>query len=323
MKKNLNLFLLVALAIGFFCSLQAGSVSLNPLKVFTDFSSKDFAIFFHLRLPRTLLALLAGGTLGLCGAAMQGYLKNPLAEPGTLGITGGATLGAVIVLYFGISSQWIFALPLGGLTGAFIAALFIFALAPSLTHVSLILAGIAFNALALALTSLLLNLAPNPFSVLEIVFWQMGSVAHRSWQDIFLILPFILIGLLMLCSTARALEVLSLGDDTAQSLGVNRKRLSIVLLLGTALSVGAVVSVCGGIGFVGLVVPHLLRPFVDHQPKKLLFSSFLGGALLLILADILVRVLPFGSELKLGVVTSFIGAPFFIFLLLKTKRFSL
>lgn len=322
MKNNkLNLILTCVLFFAFLGSLCAGSASLSVSKIINDFSSQDFAIFFHLRLPRTVLALIAGGTLALCGAAMQGYLKNPLAEPATLGITGGATLGAVIVIYFGMASSLIFALPLGGLSGALLSALLIFILAPGLTPLSLILAGIAFNAFALALTATLLNLAPNPFSILEIIFWQMGSVAHRSWEDIFLILPFLFTGLLMLNSTARDLEALSLGDETAESMGVNRKRLSLILLFALALCVGAVVSVCGGIGFVGLVVPHLLRPFVKHHPKKLLWSSFLGGALLLILADTLVRILPFGTELKLGVVTSFIGAPFFLFLLLKTKRF--
>jgi len=282
------------------------------------------AVVLDIRLPRTLLAILAGATLGLAGAALQGYLRNPLAEPAVLGVNGGAVLGAVLALYTGLSSTHLLALPLGGLAGALLSTLVIYLLAGSLSSVTiLILAGVAVNTLLFALTSLVLNLAPNPFSVLEIVFWQMGSLADRSMTHVLLAAPFVLAGWLLLLWDARALNALTLGEETAASLGISIPAVSKRLLFGTALSVGAIVSVCGSIGFVGLVVPHMLRPFAGHEPGRLLPLSLLGGAVLVLAADIAVRLFPLGAELKLGVLTSLLGAPFFLYLLFKLRRSTL
>lgn len=277
-------------------------------------------IFFELRLPRTALALLVGAALGLSGAALQGFLRNPLADAGILGVSAGGALGAVLMLYFGWFAVWAPLLPLGGLLGGGLAVLLVYMLSRRSSVTLLILAGIAVNAFASATTALLLNLAPDPYAVLEIVFWMLGSLADRSLQDLYLALPLISLGGLCLLSSGRALDALSLGEDVAVSLGVNLNRTRLLILGGTAASVGAAVAVSGVIGFVGLVVPHLLRPMVGAQPSRLLLPSALAGALLLLVADMATRLIPAQAELKLGVLTAFLGAPFFLLLLFKVKR---
>lgn len=275
----------------------------------------------ELRLPRALLGLLAGASLGLAGAAMQGLLRNPLAEPGLLGVSAGAALGAVITFYSGLSMVFALALPLGGIAGAFLSVLLLYLLAGvSSGTVTLILAGVAVNALMAAITSLALNLSSNPFASLEIIFWQMGSLADRSLDQVRLCMPLMLLGWLLLLSSGRGISALTLGEDTARSLGINMPLLRLKVVLGTALSVGPAVAVSGVIGFVGLVVPHLLRPLAGYEPKRLLLSSLLLGGCLLLLADILVRILPTATELKLGVVTALLGSPFLLLLLHRLRR---
>ena len=185
---------------------------------------------------------------------------------------------------------------------------------------SIILAGVAINAFSAALTSLVLNFAPNPYAALEIIFWIMGSLADRSMEHVQLVAPIMLLGWLLLLASGRGLDALTLGEDTAASLGIDLGYLRLKLILGTALAVGAAVAVSGAIGFVGLVVPHLLRPLVGQQPARLLPASALGGAALLLAADLLVRLLPTGPELKLGVVTALVGAPIFLLLLHRLRR---
>ncbi len=310
-----------ALVAAFLGSLYVGPMKIPLWNAFLHPSSEGAFILWDIRLPRAILGLLVGATLGLAGAAMQGFLRNPLAEPGVLGVTGGAALGAVLVFYTGLASVFSLALPLGGILGAFLSVLLLYLFAGRLANVqTLILAGVAINVIAFSGTSLVLNLTKDPYAVLDIVFWQMGSLADRSFTHVFLALPFILIGWGWLFWDRRALDALSLGEETAASLGVDLKALRLRMILGTALCVGAAVSVCGSIGFVGLVVPHLLRPFVGHEPGKLLGVSALGGAILLLLADIAVRLIPSIVELKLGVVTSLIGAPFFILLIFQMRR---
>jgi len=276
-------------------------------------------ILWEIRVPRTALALMVGFTLGVTGAALQGFLRNPLAEPGLVGASSGAALGAVAVFYFGLFGSGVVALPFGGAIGALAALAILYGLAggtPSVT--TLILAGVAINAAAGALTSLLLNLAPNPFALYEVLFWLMGSVSDRGLEHILLAAPFMIIGLAAIFATARGLDALTLGEDVAQSLGVHMKRLRYAVIGGTGLAVGAGVAVTGVIGFVGLIVPHLVRPFVGHVPSKTLLPSGLAGAAMLTLSDLLVRLLP-GQELKLGVVTALIGGPFFLMLILKRR----
>ena len=286
-----------------------------------DDSSVITLILTEVRLPRTLIALFAGASLGVCGAAMQGLLRNPLASPGLIGSSSGAAFGAVTMLYFGAASLIWFSLPLGGMAGALFATLLVYLLAGrEAGTTTLILAGIAINALALALISLLLNLAPSPYAVQEIVLWMMGSIANRSMDDFWLMAPGAIAGWLLLIGCGRSLDALTLGEETAQSMGIDLQRLRWRIFLAVALAVGSSVSITGAIGFIGLVIPHLLRPLVGFQPGRLLMASALGGASLLLAADIGVRLLPAQTELKVGVITSLIGAPFFLYLILKTRR---
>ena len=274
----------------------------------------------EIRLPRALLGLMTGAALGLSGAAMQGYLRNPLAEPGLIGVSASAALGAVLALQTGLATLFALALPLSALAGAAIAVLLILGLAgPRGGALALILAGVAISALAAALTSLVLNLSPNPFAAMEIVYWMMGSLADRSMDHVWLAAPFMLLGLAMLLSLGRSFDALTLGEDAAASMGVNLARLRLVLIGGTALAVGASVSVAGSIGFVGLVVPHVLRPLVGAQPSRLLPASALGGAAVVLAADIAVRLIAPDQDLKLGVLTALIGAPFFLHLIWRLR----
>ena len=277
-------------------------------------------IMREVRLPRALLAILVGGSLGLSGAALQGFLRNPLAEPGVIGVSGAASLGAVIALYFGLSAVFSLALPLMAIAGALGAALLLHVLSGRQSILTLILAGVALSSLTGALTALALNLSPNPFAAFEIVFWLLGSFTDRSMVHVTLAAPFIIAGWVMLLAAAPSLDALSLGEDAATSMGANLGHTRILIIGGTALCVGAATAVSGIIGFVGLVVPHLLRPLVGHRPSRLLPVSALGGALILLLADILVRLITPGTELKLGVVTSLVGAPFFLWLVLRSRR---
>jgi iron complex transport system permease protein len=274
----------------------------------------------EIRLPRALLGLMTGAALGLSGAAMQGYLRNPLAEPGLIGVSASAALGAVLALQTGLATLFALALPLSALAGAGVAVLLILGLAgPRGGALALILAGVAISALAAAFTSLVLNLSPNPFAAMEIVYWMMGSLADRSMDHVWLAAPFMLLGLAMLLSLGRSFDALTLGEDAAASMGVNLARLRLVLIGGTALAVGASVSVAGSIGFVGLVVPHVLRPLVGAQPSRLLPASALGGAAVVLAADIAVRLIAPDQDLKLGVLTALIGAPFFLHLIWRLR----
>ncbi len=315
----------VCLLVIFHLALVVGPIDINIYAAMRDlFANKPTVaslILFDIRLPRALLAMLIGATLGLAGAALQGLLRNPLAEPGIIGVSNCAALGAVLVFYFGYSNTNWFALPLGGLFGALVSVVIIFVLiGKSKSVITLILAGVAINAIGGALIALALNFAPNPYAMQEIVFWLLGSVANRSINELLVALPFMLVGWLAILYCGRFLNALTLGEETALSMGFEVNRLRWILVIGVAASVGAAVSVAGNIGFVGLVVPHLIRPFVGFEPRRLLLASALGGAVLLLLADITVQLLSAGGELKLGVITSLVGGPFFLFLILKTRN---
>ncbi len=324
-QRKLLMVLSLTLMALFFFSLTTGN---NPFPLLqaasdamADSPSVISLILTEIRLPRTFIALLAGATLGVCGAIMQGLLRNPLASPGLIGSSSGAAFGAVLMLYLGLADIIPAALPVGGMLGSLLAMLFVYALAGrDASIVTLILAGVAINSLALALVSLLLNLAPSPYAVQEIALWMLGSVADKGMHDFWLLLFPTLVGWSLLTGSGKALDALTLGEDTAATLGFNLSSVRWRLFLATALAVGAAVSVTGAIGFVGLVTPHLIRPFVGHQPSRLLTSSAMGGAALLLLADIIVRLLPPGQEIKVGVITSLVGAPFFLYLILKTRR---
>ena len=278
-------------------------------------------VLYELRLPRALLGLAVGFSLGVAGAAMQGLLRNPLAEPGIVGISGSAALGAVVVFYSGLAGASALALPLGGIAGAAAATLVLFGLAGrGAGTTTLILAGVAINAFAGAATSLALNLSPNPYAALEIVFWLMGSLADRSMPHVALVLPLMALGWVLLLLSGPALDALTLGEDTAASLGFGLGRLRVQLIAGAALAVGSAVAVTGSIGFVGLVVPHLLRRLVGGRPGRLLLPSALGGGILTLAADLGVRLIGVRPELKLGVVTAIVGAPFLFHLIWRLRR---
>ncbi|MEA5161621.1 FecCD family ABC transporter permease [Cereibacter johrii] len=275
----------------------------------------------EIRLPRAILGLAVGAVLGISGAAMQGFLRNPLAEPGLVGVSSSAALGAVIALQTGLAASFTLALPLSALAGAAISVLLILGLAgPRGGALALILAGVAISALAAAGVALILNLSPNPFAAMEIVFWMMGSLADRSMTHVALALPFLLAGSALLLTLGRGLDALTLGEDAAEALGVRLGRVRLLLILGTALSVGAAVAVAGTVGFVGLVVPHILRPLVGARPSRLLPASALGGAAMLLAADVAVRVIAPDRDLKLGVLTAIVGSPFFLHLIWRMRR---
>ena len=278
-------------------------------------------ILIELRLPRTLLALIVGLTLGLSGAVLQGLLRNPLASPDLLGVSSGAALGAVIAIYFGLASVFPLATPILGIIGALIAGLVTFTIGRGGT-LTLILAGVAVTGLASAGLSLALNFAPNAFAAFEITNWLLGSLAERSWSQLLLATPFMLAGMACLIVNMRALDALTLGETQAASLGIDLDRARLLALLGTALAVGAATSITGGISFIGLLAPHLVRPFVGHQPSRVLLPAALFGAILLLVADIATRLIPTDQEVKLGVLTSLVGAPFFFWLVLRLRRTS-
>jgi iron complex transport system permease protein len=279
------------------------------------------AILFELRLPRAILGLAVGAMLGLSGAALQGFLRNPLAEPSVLGASNGASLGAVIALYFGLAELHPAMLPIVAIAGAFAALGLLFVLAAgSQSALSLILAGIAVGTLAVAGVSLALNLSPNPFAAMEIMTWLLGSLEDRSFSHVALALPCIALGMVLVAWDGHALDALTLGEDGARALGVDLRRTRMRMLVGVAIGVGGAVAVSGAIGFIGLIVPHLVRPMTDRSPSAILLPSALGGAALLTFADVLVRVIPTSNELKLGVVTAFLGVPVFLVHLMRERR---
>jgi iron complex transport system permease protein len=316
--------LLLLLAVMFMLSLLAGRVWLPAVDVWHGLWSKDVnlasTIVTQLRLPRAVLAFEVGAALGLSGAVLQGVTRNPLAEPGLLGVSLGAALGAVIAIYFGFATHFASAAPLFGLLGALLACCLTIALGRGGGTITLVLAGAAVSALAAACISLALNLAPNPYAAFEIMTWLMGSLADRSWLHVLLVTPFILLGSAMLLFTARGLDALALGEAQAQSLGVNLRRLYLMAVFGTALSIGAATAVTGVIGFIGLVAPHVVRPLVGHQPSRVLLPAALSGALLLLFADVATRLIHVGAEMKLGVLTSLIGTPFFFWLVVRLRN---
>lgn len=317
---------LAALVAALFCtSLLVGPAALGlgeSLAALVGGEGREAVVLImrEVRLPRALLGLMVGAALGLAGAALQGFLRNPLAEPGLIGTSASAALGAVIALQTGAAAAHALALPGAALLGAGVSVALVVAVAgPRGGALTLILAGIAVSALAAALTALVLNLSPNPFAASEIVFWMMGSLADRSMLHVWVAAPFLLAGALALAATGRGLDALTLGEDAAESLGVNLTRLRLTLVGGVAALVGGATAVAGAVGFVGLVVPHILRPLVGARPSALLPASALGGAAMVLAADIAVRLVAPDRDLKLGVLTAIVGAPFFLHLIWRLR----
>lgn len=321
----LLLGLSTALAMTALYSLTQGAADFSAATVLRGLTGigdpRAVMIVQEIRLPRVALGLMVGAALGLTGAALQGLLRNPLADPGIIGTSASAGLGAVVALYFGWAAAFSWALPLSAMICAAGGTLLLLAVAGrNAGTLTMILAGIAISSLAIALTSLAMNLSPNPYALSEIVLWLLGSLKDRSLDDIVLATPFIAVGMAVLASAGRGLDALTLGEEAAISLGIRLQRLRLGVILGGAMAVGASVAAAGSVGFIGLVVPHVLRPLVRHRPSALLLPSALGGALLLTMADIAVRLIPARSEIMLGVLTSLVGAPFFLILILKVRR---
>src|SRR5829696_1356493 len=273
-----------------------------------------------IRLPRTLLAILIGGTLGATGAALQGLLRNPLADSSVFGAPQAAALGAVLVLYFGLAGALSFALPLAAILGALVSIGLVVAVAGrDGSTVALVLAGLAIGSLAGAATSLAISLSPNPFAITEIVFWLLGSLEDRSMVHVVLAAPFLAIATALLLTTGPALRALSLGEETARSLGVDVARTRLVIVGASAVGAGASVAVAGAIGFVGLVAPHLVRPLCGYDPARTLMPATLAGAALLLAADCAVRLIPSGAEVRIGVLTALLGVPVFLWIIARRR----
>ena len=274
-------------------------------------------IVLQLRVPRAVLGLLLGGVLGLSGAVLQGYLRNPLADPAVVGVSSSAALGAVAAIVLGVPGA-LFGCAMLGAGGAM--ALLAALTWRSQSAVGFILAGTVLASLAGSITAFLISIAPNPYATQAVIDWLMGALTDRGWADLLPALPFLGVGAAMLLLTGPALDALTLGEPAARSMGVRLGRLQALVVLGTGLTVGASVAMTGVVGFVGLVVPHLLRPIFGHRPSALLVPSTLGGAALVLAADSLCRLAPGPGEVRLGVAMALIGAPFFLALLLRERR---
>lgn len=316
--KRLTIGLIVLLLIAAALSVAAGKVWV-PLDAWTADDPRSI-IIVELRLPRTVLALLVGAALGLSGAVMQGYLRNPLADPGLFGVSSGAAFGAVVALYFGYAAQmWL--LPGFALIGAGVTMTLLALIAGrSGSLILFTLGGMILTSITGSLTSLAISLAPTPFVSSSIVTWLLGALTDRSWDDVLVAAPLIAAGMGVLAMTARSLDALTLGEAAARSMGVDPARLQRLVIFGVALTVGASVASAGIIGFVGLIVPHMVRPLAGNRPSAILLPSALAGAVLLTFADSLVRLAPTVSELRLGIAMSMLGGPFFLYLLIAMRR---
>jgi iron complex transport system permease protein len=310
-------------------SLMVGPAGLSPQEAFNGLFNGEGAagiIVREIRLPRTALAILLGATFGLAGAALQGLLRNPLAEPALFGAPQAASVGASFMIAYGLAGATSFAVPLAGIAGALVSVGGLVAVAGRRATLTVtLLAGLAFASFAGAMTALILNLAPTPYAALEVAFWLLGSLEDRSYDHLLIAGPFIAVSWVLLALQAPAYRALTLGEDAAASLGVDVERTRWNVVVGVALGVGAAVAVAGSIGFIGLVAPHLVRRFVGSDPAGVCLPAALMGAALLTAADIAVRLVPANPnatavEIKLGVVTALIGVPFFLAMIFRERR---
>lgn len=320
-----NILLFVALIIVSIASLLIGRTDIEIMTVlkalFQQADEPINIVILELRLPRVVLGIFVGAALGVSGAALQGVLRNPLADPGVIGVSASAALGAVIAIHLGLQMIWPLFIPIFAMSGAFIAAIILLTISMRESSIlTLILVGIGISSLAMAGVSLVMNLAESPMSIRDMIMWMLGSLENRTMTDLMLALPFILFGWIMMLNVGQGLNALSVGEDTAQTMGINTSMLKLRIVVGSAISVGGAVAACGSIGFVGLVVPHMVRGLITNQPGGILLPSALMGGLLLTLADLVTRIPTAGATLQLGVVTSLIGAPAFLFIVYHTRK---
>lgn len=320
-----NIVLCVALVIAAVGSLLFGRTDMTIIDVINGLMGTNDnpinIIVRELRLPRVILGIVIGAAMGVSGAALQGVLRNPLADPGVVGVSASAALGAVIAIHLGLATIWPLFIPIFAMTGALVATFILFIISARESSVlMLILVGIGISSLAMAAISLVMNMADTPMSIRDMIMWMLGSLENRTVSDLQLALPFILLGWLMMINIGQGLNALSVGEDTAKTMGIDIKGLKLRVVVGSAVSVGAAVAVCGSIGFVGLVVPHMVRALICNEPGRILLPSALMGGLLLTLADVVTRIPFFSTDLRLGVVTSLIGAPAFLYIIYKTRK---
>ena len=323
--RRLNGSLAVAGLVAIVAACLLGSVPLPPARLLAALAGGgepgDAVVVWAIRLPRALAAFVVGLALGASGAALQGLLRNPLAEPGVLGVSAAAALAATLALYWGVAEAFAWAMPVASAAGALAATALIAVVAlRTRSATTLILVGVGLSSFAGALMALLLNLAPNPFTLADMINWTLGTVANRSFTDLGLAAPFIVAGLALLFASRRGLSALTLGEEAAAGIGLDLSRQRLLVVLGAGLATGGAVAVAGAIGFVGIVAPHLVRPLVGHDPARGLLPSALLAGLFLVLADIGVRLLPTDSELKLGVVAALVGAPVFVWIAAQRGR---
>jgi iron complex transport system permease protein len=311
--------LIVASALLMLAAIMLGSTPLGTRHILQALmgqgSPGDAIVLWEIRLPRAMAAYAVGAALGLSGAALQGLLRNPLAEPGVLGVSASASLFATFTLYFGFSAISSLVLPLAAIAGALVATSFLAVVALRVNSViALILIGVGISSFSGALMTLLMNLAPNPFSLSDMINWMMGTVANRSFEDILFAAPFLILGAVLILSSGRDLSAFTLGEEAASGIGVSLTTVRMKIVFGTGFCTGAAVAIAGAVGFVGIVAPHLVRPHVDHEPSATLLPSALLGGVILVAADIFIRVAPTTAELKLGVVAALLGAPIFVWI---------
>ena len=325
--RNVVVVLAAAIAVALAAACLVGSIPLGAGRVLAALlggaSAGDRVVVWEIRLPRAVAALVVGAALGASGAALQGLLRNPLAEPGVLGVSATAALGATFVIYYGLVNAGAFALPMAAIAGALAATALLTVAATRVgSVVTLILVGVGLSSFAGAMMALLMNLAPHPFSLSDMLNWMLGTVANRSFDDLLSAAPFLVAGLAILFAGRRSLSALTLGEETAAGVGVDLPRTRRLVVVGAGLATGAAVSIAGAIGFVGIVAPHLVRPWVNHDPARTLAPSALLAGFMLVVADLGVRVAPTGTELKLGVVAALMGAPVFVWIAARRRASS-
>lgn len=288
-----------------------------------EFGRTDQLVIEQIRLPRIIVGASVGAALGVAGATMQGLFRNPMADPGIIGVSAGGALGAVIAIAAGLTGLFFLALPLFAFAGAIAAAFLVYGIAVVGGHFSmatLLLAGVAVNAFLGAIVSAIIIFLPDNELLREVLFWLAGGLDARAWEHVRIATPLILGSTLLLMLLSRDLNLLMLGDDEARSMGVRVGVTRVVLLTVSALATGAAVAVSGTIAFVGLVTPHVLRLALGPDNRVLIPMSALGGAVFVMVADTVARLVIQPAELRVGILTAFVGAPFFIALLIKNKR---
>jgi iron complex transport system permease protein len=326
--------LLILLTVVSLLSLVMGPVNIPPSHIvaiilspigldFTSYSLTEELVITQLRLPRILVAVFVGMALGVSGAVMQGLFRNPMADPGIIGVSAGGATGAVLCIAFGLHGYFFFALPLFAFLGAVGVSFLVYGISLMGGHFSmhtLLLAGVAISAFLNAIVSAVIILIPSNEALREILFWLAGGLDSRTWAHVWMSGPFILAGVILIVVFARDLNLLMLGEDDARSMGVRVGVIRPLLLAAASLVTGVAVAVSGIIAFVGLVVPHMLRILVGPDHRVLIPVSAFGGALFLVLADTIARTILEPAELRVGIISAFVGAPFFIILLIRNRR---